>query len=143
MSSALQNPHLNDCRCLFLRNFKTVMNIGVYEHEKNGGQRVLFNVELYVPLAVSTPSHDRLDEVVDYDLIRDTIRHLTRQEHVHLLETLCDEIAHALLSNQRVRAVRVEAAKLDVYPDSESVGVEIFQWNPGYMPNLNKAGSST
>ena len=66
-------PSLMDCRRLFLRDYEVHINIGVHAFEKTGEQRVLINVELYIPLALSTPSHDQLDEVVDYDFIRRTI----------------------------------------------------------------------
>ena len=74
---------LIDCRRLFLRDYEVWINIGVHDFEKRGEQRVLINVELYVPLAVSTPRADDLDEVVDYDFIRRTIA-ARRQGHVHL-----------------------------------------------------------
>ncbi len=55
MHSLLNNPNLMDCRRLFLRNYEVWINIGVHDFEKRGEQRVLINVDLYVPLATSTP----------------------------------------------------------------------------------------
>lgn len=126
MLSALTHPRLQDCRRLFLRNYEVLINIGVHEFEKKGEQRVLFNVDLYIPLAVSTPKADELHEVVDYDFMRDTIAARMAQGHVHLQETLCDDLATALLAHPRVRAVRLSTMKPDVYPDCEGVGVEVF-----------------
>ena len=54
------------CSCATTR----CMNIGVHDFEKRGEQRVLINVELYVPLAVSTPTRDEPRRGVDYDFIR-------------------------------------------------------------------------
>ncbi|HEX8606966.1 MAG TPA: dihydroneopterin aldolase [Pseudoduganella sp.] len=127
MLSALTHPHLQDCRRLFLRNYEVLINIGVHDFEKKGEQRVLFNVDLYIPLAVSTPKADELHEVVDYDFMRDTIAARMAQGHVHLQETLCDDLAEALLAHPRVRAVRLSTMKPDVYPDCEGVGVEVFR----------------
>ena len=70
MHSLLTNPSLMDCRRLFLRDYEVWINIGVHDFEKKGEQRVLMNVDLYVPLAMSTPQRDQLDEVLDYDFIR-------------------------------------------------------------------------
>jgi 7,8-dihydroneopterin aldolase/epimerase/oxygenase len=126
MLSALTHPRLQDCRRLFLRNYEVLINIGVHEFEKKGEQRVLFNVDLYIPLAVSTPQADELHEVVDYDFMRDTIAARMAQGHVHLQETLCDDLVQALLAHPRVRAVRLSTMKPDVYPDCEGVGVEVF-----------------
>lgn len=126
MPTALSHPHLQDCRRLFLKNYEVQINIGVHAHEKTGEQRVLVNVDLYIPLALSTPAEDHLEEVVDYDFMRETIKKRTSQGHIHLQETLCDDVARAMLAHPKVRAVRVSTAKPDVYPDCESVGVEVF-----------------
>ena len=126
MSRALGPESLRDCRRLFLRNYEVWINIGVHDFEKRGEQRVLINVDLYVPLAVSTPKDDDLDEVLDYDFIRRTIALRVAQGHVHLQETLCDEVLALMLAHPRVHAARVSTEKPDVYPDCEAVGVEVF-----------------
>ena len=127
MLSALTHPKLSDCRRLFLRNYEVMINIGVHDFEKKGEQRVLINVDLYIPLALSTPKDDHLDEVVDYDFMRVTIARRMAEGHVHLQETLCDDVVKAMLAHPNVRAVRVSTMKPDVYPDCEGVGVEVFQ----------------
>lgn len=127
MHSMLNNPQLLDCRRLFLKNYEVWINIGVHDFEKKGEQRVLINVDLYVPLAATTPQHDQLDEVVDYDFMRRTIAQRVKQGHVHLQETLCDDVARLMLEHPLVKAVRVSTEKPDVYPDCESVGVEVFR----------------
>jgi dihydroneopterin aldolase len=127
MLSALSHPQLRDCRRLFLRNYEVMINIGVHDFEKKGEQRVLINVELYIPLAMSTPKDDQLHEVVDYDFMRETIAKRIAQGHVHLQETLCDDVVQAMLAHPRVRAAGVSTMKPDVYPDCEGVGVEVFQ----------------
>ena len=130
MDSLLSHPSLIDCRRLFLRNYEVSMNIGVHPFEKTGEQRVLINVDLFIPLAVSTPEADHLDEVVDYDFMRETIAKRMAQGHIHLQETLCDDVARAMLAHPKVRAVRVSTAKPDVYPDCECVGVEVMHVKP-------------
>jgi dihydroneopterin aldolase len=127
MLSYLTHPGLADCRRLFLRNYEVQINIGVHEFEKKGEQRVLINVDLFIPLSLSTPQQDHLQEVVDYDFMRDTIARRMAQGHIHLQETLCDDVARAMLAHPKVRAVRVSTEKPDVYPDCEAVGVEVFQ----------------
>jgi dihydroneopterin aldolase len=47
--------------------------------------------------------------------------------HIHLQETLCDDVAAALLAHPNVRAVAVSTEKPDVYPDCDAVGVEVFR----------------
>ena len=96
MHSLLVTPTFADCRRLFLRDYEVWINIGVHDFEKKGEQRVRINVDLYVPLAQSTPHADKLDEVLDYDFIR---REIT---------------------------ARVATEKPDVYPDCDAVGSEVF-----------------
>lgn len=126
MLATLFHPSLTDCRRLFLRNYEVQINIGVHEFEKKGEQRVLINVDLFIPLALSTPKEDHLHEVVDYDFIRSTIAKRMAEGHIHLQETLCDDVARAMLAHPKVRAVRVSTEKPDVYPDCDAVGVEVF-----------------
>ncbi len=127
MVSFLSYPALAQCRRLFLRNYAVMINIGVHEFEKKGEQRVVFNVDLFIPFKESTPQHDQLEEVVDYDFIRETIAQRMAKGHIHLQETLCDDIAAAMLMHPKVRAVRVSTEKPDVYPDCDAVGVEVFR----------------
>ncbi len=126
MQTLLSHPALMDCRRLFLRNYEVWINIGAHDFEKRGEQRVLINVELYVPLGMSTPQADKLDEVVDYDFIRRTIAQRVSRGHIHLQETLVDEVLQLMLAHPQVRAARVSTEKPDVYPDCDAVGVEVF-----------------
>ena len=127
MHSLLSHPSLINCRRLFLKDYEVYINIGVHDFEKKVEQRVIFNVDLYVPLEQNTPMHDRLDEVLDYDFIRKTITQRVQRGHIHLQETLCDDIVGAVLEHPNVMAARVSTAKPDVYPDCEAVGVEVFK----------------
>ena len=126
MHSLLSHPSLMDCRRLFLRDYEVFINIGVHAFEKTGEQRVLINVDLYIPLALSTPKADELDEVVDYDFMRSSIASRVALGHIHLQETLCDDLLAHMLTHPKVRAARVSTEKPDVYPDCVSVGCEVF-----------------
>ena len=126
MHSLLSHPSLMDCRRLFLRDYEVFINIGVHAFEKTGEQRVLINVDLYIPLALSTPTADELDEVVDYDFIRSSVTARVARGHIHLQETLCDDMLALMLAHPKVRAAQVSTEKPDVYPDCNAVGCEVF-----------------
>jgi dihydroneopterin aldolase len=112
---------------LFLRDYEIYINIGVHDFEKKAEQRVILNIDLYIPFALNTPTKDTLDEVLDYDFMRETIRTRAQKGHIHLQETLCDDIVAAMLAHPNVMAARVSTAKPDVYSDCHSVGVEVFR----------------
>lgn len=126
MQSLLSHPSLMDCRRLFLRDYEVFINIGVHAIEKTREQRVLINVDLYIPLALSTPKADELDEVVDYDFMRRSIAARVGKGHIQLQETLVDDLLATMLAHPKVRAARVSTEKPDVYPDCVSVGCEVF-----------------
>ena len=126
MTSLQQHPELVNCRRLFLRDYEVWINIGVHDFEKKGEQRVVINVDLYVPLSLSTPQDDKLAEVLDYDFIRRTISERVSRGHIHLQETLADDLLRLMLAHPQVHAARVSTEKPDVYPDCAAVGVEVF-----------------
>jgi len=115
------------CRRIFLRDHAVSVQIGAHDFEKGQPQRVIFNVELFVPYAVSTPQTDSLSEVVDYDFVREVIAQRVSTGHVDLQETLCDDLATRMLEHPQVWAVRLSSCKPDVYPDCAGVGVEVFR----------------
>ena len=116
-----------ECRRLFLRDHVVLVHIGAHYFEKGKPQRLVFNVELFVPFVDTTPKTDKLAEVVDYDFVREVIAARIVRGHVELQETLCDELAAQMLAHPQVRAVRLSTQKPDVYPDCAGVGVEVFR----------------
>ena len=105
-------------------------SIGFHDFEKEARQRILVSVELFVPKQVSSSSRDDVQDVVDYDFIRMGIHRLTHSRHYNLQETLIDDIVRLCFEPQGVRAVRVTTQKPDVYPDCQTVGIEVFEWRP-------------
>ena len=128
MSTGLIDPRLAHCRRIFLRGLHVDANIGIHAFEKEGPQRLRIDVDLYVPLALSTPQHDRIAEVLDYDFVRSTVRQRVAQGHINLQETLVDDLLRTLLAHPAVLAARVASAKPDVYDDVDAVGVEVFRF---------------
>lgn len=114
---------LMDCRCIFVRNYHLQVSIGVYDHEKLAPQSMVFNVTAFVRRASASPKHDGLDEVVDYDFVRNTISAQAAIEHVQLQETLCDRIGEALMQKSAIIAAYISSEKTDIYPDVDAIGV--------------------
>ena len=125
------DPRLAHCRRIFLREVLLDANIGIHDFERRGSQRLVINVDVFVPLLLTTPRHDRISEVLDYDFVRMTIRRRIEQGHINLQETLVDDIARALLAHPSVAAVRVASEKPDVYADVEAVGIEVLHFKDG------------
>lgn len=127
MKNNLSLQFLDTCRKLFIRRHEVMVSIGVHDFEQERPQRIWIDVELYVSYENSSPTHDALEEVVDYDFVRAVVAKRISHGHIGLQETLCDDLTQQLLSHPQVLAVRLSTCKPDVYPDCEAVGVEVFK----------------
>jgi len=115
-------------RHVFVRDLVLEASIGVHRHEKRGRQPIRVNIDLTVDDIL--PIEDRLDHVVDYEIIVAGVRSLVASGHINLVETLAERIAALCLSDRRVAAARVRVEKLEVVAEAVSVGVEIERLRP-------------
>jgi len=129
----MNNPLLSQHRRLFLRGLEVQARIGIHGFEQLAPQRLLIDIDLYVSLQDTQARHDQLDEVVDYDFVRQVVQQRLALGHIGLQETLCDDIMAALMDHPGVMAALVSTRKPDVYPDCDAVGVEIFRAKPGVL----------
>ncbi len=129
----MNNPLLLQHRRLFLRGLEVQARIGIHGFEQIAPQRLLIDIDLYVSLQDTQAQHDQLDEVVDYDFVRQVVQQRLAQGHIGLQETLCDDIMAALMAHPGVMAAQVSTRKPDVYHDCAAVGVEIFRAKPGVL----------
>ena len=115
-------------RRMFVRDLVLDCLIGVHRYERDGRQRVRINLSLDV-LETGHADRDRLADVVNYDTLVVRIRALAQNGHVNLVETFAERVASICLEDLRVRRATVRVEKLDVFDDTESVGVEIEREN--------------
>lgn len=116
-------------RTIFLRDFEVIASIGIHTFERQNPQRIIIDVELFLTSdAAGGDGEDRIETVLDYDFLRERIRGIVDGRHFNLQETLCAEILDLCLARTEVAGVRVSTRKPDVYPDCDSVGVEMESW---------------
>jgi len=115
-------------RRIFVHDLVLKCQIGVHPHERGGVQRVRVNVDLAVEDI--RPVEDNIRNVVSYEDIVGAVKRLVTGGHINLVETLAERIADALLADPRVLRARVRVEKLDVYPESSGVGVELERARP-------------
>jgi 7,8-dihydroneopterin aldolase/epimerase/oxygenase len=108
---------------VFVRDLVLPCSIGIYPREKGLRRRVRVNAEIQVGSRL--PASDDFADVVNYETIVAGIKAITEAGHINLVETLADRIATLCLADHRVSAVRVMVEKLDVWPETESVGVVV------------------
>lgn len=111
-------------RHVFIRDLVMNSYIGIYNHEKNTAQKIRVNVDLSVT-EDSKDLGDDIDNVVCYEKIVTSIETIVKSGHVHLVETLAENIAELTLQDSRVSCVRVRVEKLEAIKNTTSVGIEI------------------
>lgn len=109
---------------ILLEGLEVVMGLGIHAHERTAPQRVMLSVTM--TCRYDAAPGDRIEDVVDYDFLREGIRDLAESRHFELQETLCDQVAALALADARVTQVRVRSMKLDVYPDAR-VGCDVVR----------------
>jgi dihydroneopterin aldolase len=113
---------------ILVRDLMLNARIGLHQHERVASQRIRVNLDLTV--ADEGPIDDDYDKVVCYGELVTGVRHVVGAGHVNLVETLAERIAAMCLADRRVLGARVRVEKLDVFPEAESVGVEIERFRP-------------
>lgn len=108
-----------------LEGLELPFRIGIHPHELAEPQRVRLSIRMTV--AYDRPvAADRIEEVLDYDFVREGALALAAERRFALQETLCDAVAALCLADPRVEEVTVRSEKPDVYPDA-SVGCEVVR----------------
>lgn len=121
-------------RRVFVHRLELMASVGIFEVEKRYEQRILVSVDLDV-LDDYDGVSDRLDDVLDYGGIIETMRAIVAQRHFNLIETLAERIADACLADRRVAMVRVGIEKPDIVPGCTAVGIAIERRRaPGDAP---------
>ena len=90
---------------------------GVHDHEREQGQRFLYDVELEVG---ERGADDRVENAVDYSRVAATVREVAAEPR-RLLEAVATALVEALDERFRPEWVRVRVCKPDVRPSGIAV----------------------
>ena len=107
---------------VFIRNLELLARIGIHGHEQGKPQPIRINVWL---TCNACAAGDKLDSVIDYEAVADSIRAIVAAGHINLAETLAERIAQSCLEDRRVEKARIRVEKLHALPGTEAAGVEI------------------
>lgn len=122
--TTVRTDTMSPTRRVFVRDYITDAEIGVWSYEKGKTQKVRINVDL---IARENDAHhdDQIDKVVCYNEVVLGIQKIIEQGHINLVETLAENIADMTLQNDAVIRAKVMVEKLEAVPQAASVGVEI------------------
>jgi len=113
-----------DVRALFVRELVVDAHVGVCHHEQGATQKLRINLCAY--LRPPYEWNDRLEDVLDYDRLRQGILALLSRGHINLLETLGERIVEMCFAHHQVQGVHLQVTKLEAHEDCE-VGYETLR----------------
>ncbi|HUJ08571.1 MAG TPA: dihydroneopterin aldolase [Verrucomicrobiae bacterium] len=108
---------------IVIKNLEVDAQIGVTNPERARPQRLLITIELERDLAEAGRT-DAATATTRYDAVADLIRRVVAERPRNLVESVADEIAKAVLSQNLALAVSVEVKKFSI-PRSEYVSIQI------------------
>lgn len=108
-----------------LRRLRVHASVGILPHETRLRQPLLCDADVW--LEQDPPLQDRIAEVLDYRVVRESLVRSLTKGHTNLLETLADHAARELCRLPRVLAVRLLIEKPNAFDDAEAVGIELFR----------------
>jgi dihydroneopterin aldolase len=111
---------------IFVEGLQVEAEVGCFRHEHGTTQPLVFDVSLDLDPTRRT-LRDRLDEVVDYDMVAAGVRAVLSAGHVQLVESVAERLATHLLADPRVLSVRIRIAKPRAVPGARAAGVEIVR----------------
>ncbi len=111
-------------RRFFVKKIEFDCSIGIHDFERAAKQRVLVDIEVKLD-PHQEPRADRIDEALDYDMIRDSVLAIATAKHFDLQETLARTIFDKMMSLPTVIEACVRTSKPDVYPDCDEVAYQL------------------
>ena len=111
---------------IIIKNLILEALIGIHDFEKKKKQKISLNIILEASDNIKNIKDD-INKVVSYEHIVNNIKELINSGHVGLLETLAESISEICFKDIRVLTSCIRIEKLDVFKETESVGIEIFR----------------
>jgi D-erythro-7,8-dihydroneopterin triphosphate epimerase len=109
---------------ILIRDLRARCTIGITPEERREKQDVVVNIALATDLHVPGSS-DRLEDAVDYRVIKKRVLEAVEDSRYYLVEALAQSIADLCLEDSRVEQVQVTVEKPSALRFARSVGAEI------------------
>jgi 7,8-dihydroneopterin aldolase/epimerase/oxygenase len=109
---------------IFIKGLAVEAQCGVYAHEKGRKRPLIIDIEVSVGSDVR-PTSDELAQTVDYDTLAQHIHDVVNDAHLHLIETIAEQICVKVLKDLRINCVRLRIEKPGSVPGAQCSGVEI------------------
>ena len=101
--------------------------VGIYPKERIKKQKVRFNISITAKDNIKTKND--INDLVSYEDIIKNVKNIISRGHTPLIENLAQNIAEKCLINKKILKIEIMIEKLEIFKESESVGVKITRMN--------------
>lgn len=108
---------------VFIKNLILKAFVGIYPKEQNKKQKLRFNISLLTDDNIR--NSNVISDFVSYEEIIKKVKLILDQGHIPLIENLGEKIATECLKDKKILSIDIKIEKLDVFKETESVGIQI------------------
>lgn len=118
--------------CLFLRDFRLDLIIGIYEWERQVPQPVRLDLEIGLPQRGAGMSDDVAD-TIDYGAVAKRVKEVLvhAPQPISLVETVAEKVAAIVRDEFGAPWVRVSVTKFAIVPGVRELGITIERGSRG------------
>ena len=112
-------------------------SIGIHEHEKEKKQKVSISLSIKVKDNIGNVE-ENIANFLSYEDVIKNIKLIINKGHIELVETLAYKIMDNIFNDYRALSVWLKIEKLEVFEESQSVGIEISKTRDSFKKKLSK-----
>ena len=112
---------------VLVKNLILKASVGIYPKEKIRKQKVRFNI--FITTKDNIKTKNNIEELVSYEDIIKNVKNVISKGHTPLIENLAQNIAEKCLINKKILKIEIMIEKLEIFKESESVGIKIIRMN--------------
>ena len=112
---------------VLVKNLILKASVGIYPKEKIRKQKVRFNI--FITAKDNIKTKNDIKELVSYEDIIKNVKKIISRGHIPLIENLAQNIAEKCLINKKILKIEIMIEKLEIFKESESVGIKIIRMN--------------
>lgn len=114
---------------VFIETLRIDMRLGVYPEEVTP-QPVQIDIAAMVK---RLGPGDGIEDVVDYNHLRDDALALAEERHFGLQETYCEALIRRLRDRETISGVMIETRKLSAFADCTAIGCQMADIDPSVL----------
>ena len=107
---------------VFVEDLELLAHIGVYSHEHGRTQPLIISVHAWADVSAED---DALSNTVNYRKFVEAASSLAASGHFDLVETFINQLADIIMSDTRIKIIKVRASKPEAIENATGAGAAI------------------